>query len=60
MKTSVSNTFCYAGYSWRVFANNRFAGYVTALSEFDAMRKAKDKFGKNIWIERVIDPAYNK
>lgn len=56
----MTNAFCYATYSWRVFSNNRFAGYVTALSEFDAMRKAKDKFGNNIWIERVIDPAYNK
>lgn len=53
MKTNVSNTFCYAGYTWRVFSNNRFAGYVVALSEWDAVRKAKDKFGKNIWIERV-------
>jgi len=60
MTTKVVETFCYAGYSWRVFSNNRFAGYVTALSEFDAMRKAQDKFGKNIWIERVIDPKYNK
>ena len=60
MTTKVVETFCYAGYTWRVFSNNRFAGYVTALSEFDAVRKAQDKFGKNIWIERVIDPEYNK
>ena len=60
MTTKVVETFCYAAYSWRVFSNNRFAGYVTALSEFDAIRKAQDKFGKNIWIERVIDPEYNK
>jgi hypothetical protein len=60
MKTKITDTFCYAGYSWRVFSNNRFAGYVTAMSEFDAMRKAQDKFGKNIWIERIVDPEYNK
>lgn len=56
----MTNTFCYAGYTWRVFSNNRFAGYVVALSEFDAMKKAQDKFGNNIWIERVVDNSYNK
>ena len=56
----MTNTFCYAGYSWRVFANNRFAGYIVALSEYDAYRKAQEKFGKNIWIERIVDPEYNK
>lgn len=60
MKTKITNTFCYAGYSWRVFANNRFAGYVTAMSQFDAMRKAQEKFGKNVWIERIVDPQYNE
>jgi len=60
MKTKITDTFCYAGYSWRVFAGNRFAGYVVALSEYDAYRKAQDKFGKNIWIERIVDPEYNK
>ena len=49
----MTNVGCYAGYTWRVFSSNRFAGYVVAMSEFDAMRKAQDKFGKNIWIERV-------
>jgi hypothetical protein len=56
----MTNSFCYAGYSWRVFSNNRFAGYVNAMSEIDAMRKAQEKFGKYIWIERVVDPQYNK
>lgn len=56
----MTNAFCYAGsgneawdYAWRVFSHNRFAGYVVAMSEFDAMKKAQDKYGKNIWIERV-------
>jgi hypothetical protein len=54
MKTKTQcNDFCYAGYTWRVFSNNRFAGYVIALSEFDAMKKAQDKFGLYIWIERI-------
>jgi hypothetical protein len=45
---------CYAGYSWRVFQHNRFVGYVVALSETDAVRKANDKYGYYIWIERVV------
>ena len=45
---------CYAGYSWRVFQNNRFVGYVVALSEYDALRKAQDKYGYYIWIEKMI------
>ena len=56
----MTNAFCYAGYSWRVFAGNRFAGYIVAFSEYDAYRKAQDKFGKNIWIERIVDKEYNK
>jgi hypothetical protein len=45
---------CYAGYSWRVFQHNRFVGYVVAMSETDAVRKANEKYGYYIWIERVI------
>jgi hypothetical protein len=51
MKTN--NNFCYSGYSWRVIKNNRFVGYVIAMSETDAMRKAYQKFGKFIWVERM-------
>ena len=43
----------YAGYSWRVVQNNRFVGYVVAMSEMDALRKATEKFGKFVWVERV-------
>lgn len=50
----MTTTNCYAGYSWRVFQHNRFVGYVVALSETDAMRKAQDKYGRYIWIERVV------
>lgn len=56
----MTNTFCYSGYGWRVVKNNKFIGYVVALSEWDAVRKAEMKFGKNIFVERVIDPTYNK
>jgi hypothetical protein len=45
---------CYSGYTWRVFQNNRFVGYVVSMSSIDAMRKANEKFGKYIWIERVV------
>jgi hypothetical protein len=54
METIKNNTdFCYAGYSWRVVKNNRFVGYVVAMSETDAMRKAFDKFGSLVWVQRI-------
>lgn len=42
-------------HTWRVWQNNRFAGYVTAVSENEAYRKAKEKFGSNLRLERVPD-----
>lgn len=53
-------TNCYAGYSWRVFHHNRFVGYVVAMSEFDAYKKAQIKYGTYVWVERVVDKEYNK
>lgn len=47
---------CYARYTWRVVQNNRFVGYVMALSEWDALKKAGEKYGKNIWVERMVAP----
>ena len=47
---------CYAAFSWRVFKNNRFVGYVVSFSMIDAMRKATDKYGDNIWIEKLMAP----
>jgi hypothetical protein len=41
-------------YTWRVVKNNRFVGYVLAFSETEAIRKANDKFGSNIWVERLL------
>lgn len=49
-----TNIHCYAGYSWRVFQNNRFVGYIVALSETDAYRRAQDKYGSYIWIEKMV------
>lgn len=40
-------------YEWRVFQNNRFIGYVVAASETDAYRKAKEKYGDYVLVERV-------
>ncbi len=49
-----TNIYCYAGYSWRVFQNNRFVGYIVALSETDAYSRAQDKYGSYIWIEKMV------
>lgn len=40
-------------YTWRVVQNNRFVGYVVAISEYDAIRKATKKFGERLWVERI-------
>lgn len=53
MKTTKTDTYCYAGFSWRVFHNNRFVGYIVAMSGTDAYKKAQDKYGKYVWVERV-------
>ncbi len=41
-------------YVWRVMKDNRFAGYVLAMSSWDAERKATEYYGKNIWVERLF------
>lgn len=50
---------CLAAFAWRVFKDNRFIGYVVAFSQYDAYNKAKDKYGNNIWLERVTAPSSN-
>jgi hypothetical protein len=41
-------------YTWRVWKHNRFAGYVTAPGEWQAISAAEEKFGKGfILVERV-------
>jgi hypothetical protein len=49
-----TNIDSYTDYSWRVFQNNRFVGYVVAMSETDAYRRAQEKYGQYIWIERIV------
>lgn len=44
---------CLAGMSWRVFKHGRFVGYVVAFSQYDAWRKAKEKFGNDLRIEPI-------
>lgn len=41
-------------YIWRVYKLNKFVGYVLSFSAIDAMRKANDKFGSYVLIERLI------
>ena len=45
---------CLAAFSWRVFQHSRFVGYVVAFSQYDAWAKARDKFGSDLRIEKVI------
>lgn len=54
----MNTTETLTAYSWRVFKNNRFVGYVVSFSQYDAYRKAKDKYGENVWLERLA-PSYN-
>lgn len=48
-------------YIWRVFQNNRFAGYVSSPSQFNAYEKAREKYGQNIWVEKtvIVSVMYN-
>jgi hypothetical protein len=41
-------------YTWRVMRNNRFAGYVLAMSQWDALRKAEEYYGKHVWVEKIL------
>ena len=40
-------------YSWQVWKNNRLVGYVLAVSEWEAYRKATDKYGSNLYVYRT-------
>lgn len=40
-------------YEWAVWKNCRLAGYVSAYGEWDALRKAKERFGEGLFVERV-------
>lgn len=50
----MTTAHCYAAFSWRVFQNNRFVGYVVAFSQYDAYNKARDKYGDNVRLEKII------
>jgi hypothetical protein len=41
-------------YTWRVIQNCKFVGYVLSGSEIGALRKAKEKYGKDVWVERIL------
>lgn len=41
-------------YIWRVWKNNRFAGYVSSPSQFDAYLKATAEYGENVWVEKTV------
>lgn len=40
-------------YTWQVWKFNRFAGYVLAFSEWEALAKAKQTYGDNLYVERT-------
>jgi hypothetical protein len=42
-------------YVWRVWKDNRFAGYVTSPSQFEAYVKATEKYGQNVWVEKTAE-----
>lgn len=50
----MTNVQCLAGMSWRVFQHGRFVGYVVSFSLSDAWSKAKDKYGSDLRIEKMI------
>jgi hypothetical protein len=40
-------------HTWRVYQNNRFAGYVLAFTENDAIKRATNRYGSNVRVEMV-------
>jgi hypothetical protein len=40
-------------HTWRVWKNNRIADYVSAYSEWDAVRFARAKHGPEVWVEKL-------
>lgn len=43
-------------YTWRVIKNCRFVGYVVSPSEYGAIRQAEEKYGRGVWVERLVCP----
>ncbi len=50
----MTNHQCLAGIFWRVYQHGRFIGYIVSFSEHDAWSKAKDKYGSDLRIEKVV------
>lgn len=46
-------------YHWVVVKDCRRVGYVLAYSEYEAMIKAKDKYGDRLFVERTSLPVYD-
>ena len=46
-------------YTWRVWKNNRIAGYVSSYSEWDAVKFARMKFGCEVWVEKQLYESQN-
>lgn len=42
-------------YIWRVWKDNRFAGYVSSPSQFEAYIRASEKYGQNVWVEKTVE-----
>lgn len=40
-------------YVWSVWKRCRMVGYINAYSEWDALRKAEDRFGRDLFIVRA-------
>lgn len=40
-------------YVWKVIKGTRFVGYVTANSEWEALKNGTNQYGSGIWVERV-------
>lgn len=41
-------------YIWRVWKDNRFAGYVNSPTQFEAYLRATKEFGENVWVEKTV------
>lgn len=44
-------------YVWKVVKGTRFVGYVTAISEWEALRDGTNRYGSNIWVERMWESS---
>lgn len=44
----------YTSLSWRVYQTGRFIGYVVAFTQYEAWAKAKEKYGSDLRIEKMV------